>query len=285
MPVLLPAAVQISYAPYGLEAVLEYGGLRIGDLTATDAYVVTEMSGLDDADIRDSRDVFPDRDGEIIGPMFLGGRTITVSGFIRARNFSQLRLMQSNLKAAMMPGALYAEKRLYFRMANSTLDVYINARKSAPVQMPEKQVGFDSYATRPFLLTFRASDPRFLAVTTKTTTLLRNGTGTTVNAGNWRDYPTIAITGPYTSGGLRVNNTSTGDTLNIASDIPASTTYNANTSAKTFYNLADSSNKYSALNYTSAWPTVEPGTNNWTVADTTDASGAQVVITYRNAWI
>src|SRR4051812_30414965 len=50
--------------PRGLEVVFEYNGLRFHDRHVRDCYFVTEIAGLDDSELRDSREANPSDHGE-----------------------------------------------------------------------------------------------------------------------------------------------------------------------------------------------------------------------------
>lgn len=142
--------------PRGLEAVLEYNNLQMGDTRNIDCYFITQISGLGDADIRDSRENIPSDHGERAFNPYYGGRTIVISGFIRAFNITKLRDMQEALRTAFVE---LEEKPLYWRTTDLTKDVYINCRKIQPILMDEIQK--DRNYTRDFQITLRASDPRF----------------------------------------------------------------------------------------------------------------------------
>jgi hypothetical protein len=91
-------------APYrGIETVIKYNGILLNDRRFTDHYRVTEVTGLDDADVRDSREDNPESDGENAYNSFYSGRTITIRGEIHAGNMSRLREMQADLKYAFNP--------------------------------------------------------------------------------------------------------------------------------------------------------------------------------------
>jgi hypothetical protein len=83
----------------GLESVFEYNGLTLNDRRSVDRYRLTAITGLDDADVRDTREVNPDFDGETAYQALYGGRTITLTGEIQTGNLDYLRYMQHYLKA------------------------------------------------------------------------------------------------------------------------------------------------------------------------------------------
>lgn len=88
------------FLPKGIESVLEYNGLVLNDRRRLDRYVVQRITGLGDADLRDSREPNPDRDGETPYKALYSGRTITLQGYMEAGNLRMLRYMSHQLKKA-----------------------------------------------------------------------------------------------------------------------------------------------------------------------------------------
>lgn len=88
----------------GVESVMEYGdadavrhdtipgGARINDRSSLERIHVTDIGGLnDDPDGRESRQPNPDRHGERAGSLLHSGRTVTLSGQVRAGNIRAMR--------------------------------------------------------------------------------------------------------------------------------------------------------------------------------------------------
>lgn len=154
----LPAS--LDSAPAGLEAVLEYNGIYLNSKGVVDKYRITNIDGLHDADIRDARENNPSSHGETAFTSYYGGRTISLTGRIEAHNVAKLRAMQQALRTAF---SSLEELPLYFRMSNSMYDHYIECRKSSPIAMAETQQNANNFY-RDFVITLRASDPRFKSV-------------------------------------------------------------------------------------------------------------------------
>lgn len=178
----------------GVEHQYEFNGLTLNDRTVADRYQITRVTGFEDPDIRDAREVNPGYHGETAFSMYYGGRTIVLEGNIRAGNLEKMRDMQQALKTAALPTTEFA---LYIRNPQSAArDTYVMVRKSASLQGSEQQVGYSW--VRPFQITFRASDPRIQAVTTTTTTYSFTGSP----PANYTDYfgTDVAdiVSGPYT---------------------------------------------------------------------------------------
>lgn len=86
--------------PLSIRDVITFNGITFNDRRFPDAYILTGIDGLADADIRDSRDINPDFDGETPYTAYHGGRTIVIEGYIRAGNIEKLNDMRQKLKAA-----------------------------------------------------------------------------------------------------------------------------------------------------------------------------------------
>jgi hypothetical protein len=157
--------------PAGLDAILEYNGLFLGRGTQTkDAYIVKSISGLDDPDVRDTREPLPSAHGETTGRSLYGGRTIVINGRIQAWNRDKLRDMQQALRTAFR--VQDEELPLYFRMGDTYKDHYIMVRKVSKIEMGEEQSDFNYW--RPFQVTLRASNPRFFSFAEYTHTMYPN---------------------------------------------------------------------------------------------------------------
>jgi hypothetical protein len=123
MPIIIPDPPEPDVAGYlyeqgtglevpGVEAVLEYGdastyrnggipgALRINDRSMPDQVRVTELSGLhDDPDISDSRTERAGHWGERAGILMPRGRTIGVTGHVRAGNVARMRDLWRRLRS------------------------------------------------------------------------------------------------------------------------------------------------------------------------------------------
>jgi hypothetical protein len=144
----------------GIENVIEYNGFKINVPGRQDRILVTSIDGLADADVRDTREPNPGYDGETAFESYYGGRTIVISGIIKAGTLSKLRDMQEGLKSIFAP---LDEAALILKGLTPDYDIQIFCRKSQPITMGETQKNF--LFERDFQVTLRASDFRF---TTKT---------------------------------------------------------------------------------------------------------------------
>lgn len=150
--------------PRGIESVLEYNGLFMNVRSWVDTYIVDNISGIDDAEVRESREVNPDDHGETAFDAFYGGRTIVLSGYIETKTIWKMRDMQTALRQAF--NKVSEEKPLIFRTNSITSDTMIMCRKTAKIEMAETQTTLNLFR-RAFQITLRASNPRFLGLQEK----------------------------------------------------------------------------------------------------------------------
>ena len=185
----------------GIENQIVFNDYLLNVTNHEDAVVITSIDGLNDADVRDTRDVNPGYDGETAFSSYYGGRTIVLSGFIRAHTLEKLRDMQEGIRSAFAP---LEEKLLVFRGKTRSRDLQIRCRKTQPITMSETQTNF--LFERQFQVTLRASDFRFQATKLSTQTLSYGlnysgevPIGKVINNGNYLADPVIRIDGPITA--------------------------------------------------------------------------------------
>jgi phage-related protein len=186
--------------PTGLESTFNYGGLTMNDLTVVDKFRITKISGIDDPDIRDSREENPGYHGETAFEALYGGRTLVLEGTIECYTVNKLRDMTQALRTAFVD---LTEKPLYFLTGDPNLNHYINCRKSAKINIEEEQTDVDKFF-RDFQVTLRASDPRFYKTKTKSYSLNIYDDAPTsaqvsvVNNGNFETHPIVTVQGAVT---------------------------------------------------------------------------------------
>jgi|SRR3984957_7888239 len=88
---------------FGVQSLIEYNGQIINDRYQSDLIRVTSISGLDDAEVRDSREARAGKSGEWAYDAFYGGRNVMLTGFIEAGSLQVLKYLEKNLKAAFAP--------------------------------------------------------------------------------------------------------------------------------------------------------------------------------------
>ena len=88
---------------FGVQAFIEYNGIVLNDRYQEDKIRITKITGLDDADVRDSREPAPGTHGEFPYDAFYGGRNLVLTGNIEAGSLQVLESLKRDLKAAFAP--------------------------------------------------------------------------------------------------------------------------------------------------------------------------------------
>lgn len=88
---------------WGVQALIEYNGYVINNRHQADRIRVFQITGLDDADISDSREVVPGDHGEFAYDSWYRGRTFVITGQIQAGSLGTLKRLERDLKAAFAP--------------------------------------------------------------------------------------------------------------------------------------------------------------------------------------
>lgn len=198
-------------------------------------------------------------------------------------------------------------------------DIVLPCRKTQPLEMKEAQAG--QFFRRDFLVTLRASDPRFLSRYTEysrfpfftggtivdgaassgrfydktfdkvyTTAMDATGTAgsatnslTVINRGNFPSHPIIRFYGGMTNPSL--TNSANGQSFSISATIADGDYYEVNMANRTVVDSTGTS-KYGAVDTSSGWPQLESGTNNLIlVVSAHSGTDPHVICASRSAWL
>lgn len=201
---LISVLPQFNGKPGGIESIFEYNGGQLNVRQWLDTFLVTQIDGLADADIRDSREVNPGRHGETYYNAYYGGRTIVLSGRIRAHTITKLRDMQRGLREIFAD--ISTELPLTIGGSSDLESLMIYCKKAQPIVMAEVQQ--DYTFRRDFQVTLRASNPRFVsyienrlvwAPTVAVTPNVATVVLTPTNEGNFNAEPILRIVGPLSA--------------------------------------------------------------------------------------
>lgn len=305
MPIVLPDPTQSSsggseeFALFGtgaariggVESIFQYGNLVLNDRSLVDTYIIKEIGGFDDADVRDSRELSPQTHGEHVFDSWYGGRTITLSGTIRAYNIHKLRDMQEALRYEF---SSLEDKELRIYSPYNTVQhhlypgemeapaVEIMCRKSQPIQMREAQQNFGF--TRDFLITLRAYKPIFTSIYQEQLSGVISSPSQiqVTNIGNFYSEPIFMLGGPRTN--VTIQNSTTGEAIVIVGTIPLGATWTLNVANRTFVDQTGA-NKFSTLDVSSQWVKIVPGIND-IISTFSGGTGATTgTIIWKHAWI
>lgn len=276
----------------GVESYFVYEDLLMNDRQNIDTYIIKEIDGLADPDLRDSRETIPQAHGEHAFNSWYGGRTIVLNGTIRAHNIFKLRDMQDALKETF---ASLEEKPLRIVSPYQTAphhefegelerpSVEIMCKKSQPIQMRDIQQNYTF--TRDFLLTLRASNPFFkfpFASTYSDATITSPHNISLVNIGNYVALPKIIFGGPMTN--PQLTNNENGQTIQIAATIPTGESWIFDVDERSFVD-GTGANKFSKLNINSDWLSLDSGDNELTLTFTGGSGATSIALSYRHTWI
>jgi phage-related protein len=269
--------------PGGVESTLEYNGLAMNVRSWWDTYLVTNLEGLGDADIRDSREVNPADHGETPFSSYYGGRTITISGKIRAHTIHKLRDMIQGLRSAFQD--ISKEYPLRFVTGDTSRDVVIYCKKIQPINIPETQTDFR--LMRDFQVALRASNPRFMSWKERYIPLTAGATlplsTDVLNLGNSNAQPRFQIIGPITN--PVITNTTTGKVIALNTTITVGNTWTVDVGKKTITDQ-NGVNRFSALDITTDWVELIPGTNTIQLTGSGHTAGqTQLFIFNRDVWM
>ena len=267
--------------PRGIESVIEYNGLYLNVRSWVDTFLVTTIGGLDDADVRDSRELNPGYHGETAFQGFYGGRTITLTGKIHTKTLFKMRDMQQALRQAF--SQLDDDLPLIFRAPVPERDLQINCKKSQSIQMTDEQRTANHFE-RAFQVILRAPNPRFVSTVRYRSNILFNTTTydgiafTPINEGNFDAQPIIELTGPITN--LSINNENNGDWLALTGPVPAGERWILDIEAHRMYRQSDEANRFMYLNVNSDWMELTPGKNSIRLTASALTAGTSQVTFY-----
>lgn len=248
--------------PPGVEAIIEYNGLYLNVRDWIDTFLVTQISGIDDADVRDTRDTNPGAHGETPGYAFYGGRTIVLQGKVMARTLWKLRDMMQALRQAF---GILSESPLTFHGASTDRSLRIYCRKNQKLEMPEQQTTLNHFE-RSFSVTLRASEPFFNSLAERYSTMSFSAATfdaivfQPINSGNFETIPHIEMTGPIADIQLINENNGQMFKLKAGTTIPGGEVWVFD--GLRLYRKSDNANRWNYVDPTTTDFVYEPGEVN-----------------------
>ena len=249
--------------PRGIESVIEYNGLYLNKRDWVDTYVVEQIDGLDDADVRDQRENDPADDGETAFPSYYGGRTIVLTGHIRTKTIWKMRDMQQALRGAFAD--LSQERPLIFRTNDVNTDMQIWCKKSSPIKMTDIQQQ-PNHFERQFQITLRASKGVFLSYLRHFAQISIDAASVAFvihNAGDYKARPIYEFIGPFDTGARLTNNSSENgpEMIQFTAAVPPGDAWSIDIAKRTMVDQAGA-NMFPNLDVASDWLKLETGDNN-----------------------
>jgi hypothetical protein len=242
--------------------------------------MLTDVSGLDAPDIRESADDLVQMDGGIHGDFFYGRRPITLSGLllnpvsIDDRNRRMTKIMRACR-------ALRKDAEVTWTLSGGQSQFIRVRLQNGP--------RFEGAWQKSFMVGMVASDPRIYSTIFQQTTIdALTGTGIVSNLGNAPTWPYLVIRGPITN--PYAMNYTTGEKIQFSYTVDAGATVTIDTLNRTV--LLDNpvtdvhDSIYSGVDFFNTnWWQIQPGDNDIRLGATSYGSGASLTVQWRDAWM
>lgn len=260
--------------------------------------MLTEVTGLDSPEVRESADDLVQMDGGIHGTFFYGRRPITMTGLIlnpasiTERNARQLRLSQAS-------SAMRSDATLSWTPSGYPAQ-QICVRRQQPLRVTgawQKQ----------FQMQLVAADPRVYSAALNSSTIVTSAASGTAgrtyaksfniaysatpplgqllltNAGNATTFPVLRVYGPGNN--PVISNFTTGQQIKLIYTLGAGDWLTVDTLNRTVM-LNDATSRYGSIDFiNTSWWGMLPGVNDLRIAFDTYVSGSSLNVQWRDAWI
>jgi hypothetical protein len=264
--------------------------------------MLTDISGLDNPEVRESADNIVEGDGGIHGSFYYGRRPITMEGMIvnptspTNRNQKMTQLMRAS-------NAMRGDAILSWTPAGG-VQQEVAVRKQQPLRITGTW-------QKTFQLSLVSADPRIYASTQNTSNVdassvgdepglgydltydLSFPTGTVLgqlfvtNEGNTTTFPTLTLLGPLTN--PAITNYTSNQTISLIYQLNAGETLEIDTLNRTvnlFVPGVPSSTRYGAVDFPNTdWWGLLPGTNELRFISSASADPANLLVVWRDAWL
>lgn len=272
----VPGGVEYG-APY---QVIGPDGTRVvfNDLSDADYIgMLTEVTGLDSPDVRESADDLVQMDGGIHGDFFYGRRPITMSGILlNPTSTTERNLRITKLQRA--TNALREDCTVAWQLSGAGANQFISARRQQPLRVTG---GWQ----KSFQIALVAADPRIYSTDAYSATIPYGSSQVSVNnSGNTPSWPIFTIYGPGVT--PTIQNYTTGDQIVLNYTLGASEQVTVDALNRTVLSN-DSFSKYGTVDFDlTSWISLVPGSNDIRFSFASgSASPAGLAVQWRDAWI
>jgi hypothetical protein len=259
---------------------------------------LTDATGFDSPEVRESADNLVGMDGGIHGSFYYGRRPVTLSGTVynvatdAVRNTRLTKLQQAS-------NAVRGDATLSWTPGGGVAQ-QIKVRRQQPLRISGGWV-------KDFQLSLVAADPRIYSAVLHTQSVAASGTPTpsgrgyakaypvvygggsilgqmfVVNSGSALSYPILTFTGPGSNPSAL--NLTTGERISLIYTLGAGDTLTVDTLNRTVV-LNGTASRYSAIDFTNtAWWGLVPGSNDVRLSWGAYTAGASLTVQYRDAWL
>lgn len=261
--------------------------------------VVTELTGFDSPDIRESADDLVQEDGGVHGDFFDGRRPVTISGLL----LNPASVLDRNTRMDRLTSAVTA-------LRQDTFIIWTPTGGEQRFMAVRLQNGprFTGAWQKEFLVGLVAEDPRIYSTQIYQQTVAANTTGslggrtfdrtydvsygggapaggmTVSNLGTTITYPTLIVYGPGNN--PTITNATTGQSISLTYSLSSTEFLQIETNPiQRSILLNNQASRYQALDFaTSSWWGLVPGDNDIRVSFSAVSAGASLGVTWRNAW-
>lgn len=261
---------------------------------------LTDITGLDSAEVRESADNLVNADGGIHGCFYYGRRPITMSGSI----FNVSSTTERNTKMTKLQRASNAMR------ADATLSWTPDGGEAQQIKVRRQQpLRITGGWVKEFQVALVAADPRIYSSQLYSASVVASGaivpsgraysktypynygtyaaatlgTLAVTNSGNAASPPLLVLTGPGTNPSIQ--NSATGETLSFFTTLAATDTLTVDMLNRTVY-LNSTTSSYSTVDFAnSKWWSLQPGLNNINLYWGSYTNGASLSVQWRNAWL
>lgn len=291
------SSVVTSGPQYGVRYVLigaDGGRVVFNDPTDAD-YVgmLTNITGLDSADVRESADDLIGDDGGIHGPFFYGRRPIVLEGQIdntpspfytdgsgaplasnAIRNLRMTRLQRAT-------NAMRSDMQMRWAPEGG-VEQMLNVRRQQPLRI-------SGAFNKTFQAAMVAADPRIYAAALQEVRMNPNTPTTLVNAGTMRTPPVTTVFGPTagTMTGMEIRNGSSGQNVIFASGYALAPGQQiiVDFGNKTVLREGGTNIYDQVIFASSSWLQLEPGDNIIQLVATGTTTNASMIVRWQDAWV
>jgi hypothetical protein len=237
--------------------------------------MITELTGLDSPDVRESASDLVEFDGGAHGSFYYGRRPVVVTGII----LNPTSVANRNSRMDRLSGASDAMR------GDSVLDwTPTGGIRSKLLLRRQQPLRFTGGWQKEFQLAMVSADARIYSYAASNLTKFTSAGGNVAptNAGTITTWPIFTITGPINS--PIITNTVTGEDLRFSNNLAAGSTMIIDTLNRTIKSGA--TNLYGSLTFaTSEWFGMLPGANSFTLSGSSTTAATQLRVDWNDAWL
>lgn len=261
--------------------------------------MLSDITGFDSPEVRESADNLVQADGGIHGDFFYGRRPITMSGII-PNVTSPIDRNTKMTKLERATNAMRADATIVWTPDGGETQ-FLNVRRQQPLRISGGWV-------KTFQIAMVAADPRIYSYQLYNASVVASGaivpagrsypktysysygawssailgSLAVTNSGNTASPPLLTITGPGSN--PSVTNATTGETLSFFITMGATDTLQVDMLNHTVY--FNGYSLYSAVDFNNSdWWYVQPGSNTINLGWSDFSDGASLTVEWRNAWL